>query len=122
MPSSKNRPRACRICSQLAGVLASIVPAFAAVAEPFVAGTTPDRRPEAAPRISTFKLGPDALRSATKGVEKPHPQSLRFLDNQGAWYTPFDRPGMPGPYDIRGLHAAPIPAAQGAAGSASTKK
>jgi hypothetical protein len=43
--------------------------------------------------------------SAFKGVEPPYPPSLlRVMEHQGGWYTPFTRPGMTGPYDIRHLH------------------
>jgi hypothetical protein len=37
-------------------------------------------------------------------VSQPYPASLRFLEDQGNWYTPFNRPGMLPPYDIRGWH------------------
>ena len=29
---------------------------------------------------------------------------LALLDRQGAWYTPFNLPGMPGYYDLRQWH------------------
>ena len=70
----------------------------------FVAGTTPDRRPEnapAAPPFTAVGLTPEALH----GISGEIPASLSFLNNQGAWYTPFTRPGMTGRYDIRGWHA-----------------
>jgi hypothetical protein len=72
---------------------------------PFLAGSAPDRRPDAAPRI----LNALALdrRIALHGIAEPPPASLKFLDDQGGWYTPFDQPGMPGRYDLRGWHAAP---------------
>lgn len=41
---------------------------------------------------------------ALTGVEPPYPASLRFLEDQGAWHTPFIHPGMTGPYDIRRWH------------------
>jgi len=69
-----------------------------------VAGTTPDRRPEGAPSIVTLEHDGAWFRRALTGVDRPFPWSLRFLDDQGAWYTPFNRPGMTGPYDIRGWH------------------
>lgn len=75
-------------------------------AEGFIAGTTPDRRPEGAPKIEKFEKSPQWYEAATAGISKPLPPSLKFLENQGAWYTPFIRPGMTKPYDIRGLHAA----------------
>ena len=41
------------------------------------------------------------------GYRQPVPSSLKFLRDQGNWYSPFDRPGAPGPYDIRGWYANP---------------
>jgi hypothetical protein len=38
------------------------------------------------------------------GVSKPRPASLSWFADQGGWYTPFNRPGATGPYDIRGWH------------------
>ncbi|MBL8883146.1 MAG: hypothetical protein JNL45_08835 [Hyphomicrobium sp.] len=73
----------------------------------FVAGTTPDRRPENAPRVEQFEKTPVWYAEALRGIEPPVPHSLGFLDNQGGWFTPFNRRGMTGPYDIRGLHAEP---------------
>lgn len=70
----------------------------------FVAGTKPDRRPEGAPVVSTKGLSEKERAVALKGVSQPYPPSLKWLDNQGYWYTPFSHPGMPGPYDIRNLH------------------
>ena len=77
-----------------------------AQAAEFVAGTTPDRRPEGAPRIESVKRDAAWFDAALSGVSKPMPRSLRFLEDQGAWFTPFTRPNMPAPYDIRGLYAA----------------
>lgn len=81
------------------------LPVPAAIAEEvFVAGVAPDRRPEGAPRVLA-PLRPQAWYvAAVKGVEPPYPHSLFFLDNQGDWYTPFNRPGLLDRYDIRGLH------------------
>lgn len=78
--------------------------AASAQAETVIGGATPDRRPEGAPRVADFALDKSARAKALSGVSKPYPASLGFLDNQGAWYTPFSHPGMTGPYDIRGLH------------------
>ncbi|PLX36654.1 MAG: hypothetical protein C0606_12555 [Hyphomicrobiales bacterium] len=89
----------------------SVLAAVAAVgvstasAEYPIAGVTPNARPEGAPVITTVEKTAAWYENALRGVEKPYPNSLVFLDNQGNWYTPFTRPGMPGPYDIRGLHA-----------------
>lgn len=90
-----------------AALLVVAVIGGSATAEPqeFVAGTAPDRRPESAPRITTFEKSPAWYALATAGISQPYPPSLKFLDNQGAWFTPFIHPGMGGPYDIRGLRA-----------------
>lgn len=70
----------------------------------FIAGVKPQQRPESAPVIS--KVSDDAAwkKSALHGVSKPYPDTLKFLNNQGNWFTPFAHPGMTGPYDIRGWH------------------
>lgn len=66
-----------------------------------IAGTTPDRRPEGAPVSTAATVDKTA---ALRGIAQPVPPSLRFIDDHGGWYTPFTRPGMPPPYDPRGLH------------------
>lgn len=71
----------------------------------FVAGVEPSRRPADAPAISSVQHPAGWQAAALRGVSDPKPASLKFLDDQGAWYTPFTHPGMPGRYDIRGLHA-----------------
>lgn len=73
---------------------------------PYVRGY-PSQRPVNAP-VATFERGIGWYTGALAGIAKPYPYSLMFLDNQGAWYTPFNRPGMPGYYDIRGLHPHPV--------------
>lgn len=83
-----------------------LLPGATAAADTLVAGTTPERRPEGAPRVATAVRPPNWHASATTGIEKPHPPSLRFLNDQGSWFTPFTMRGMTGPYDIRGLHAS----------------
>lgn len=76
----------------------------AALAYP-VAGLEPDQRPAGAPAITTAQE-PGA--GALHGVIAPVPENIgKFLRNQGNWYTPFTRPGMTGPYDIRGWHSSP---------------
>lgn len=67
-----------------------------------VAGVTPNQRPAGAPviREAVRPAGWDAR--FFHGVEKPYPASLSWAADQGGWYTPFNRPGSPGPYDIRG--------------------
>ena len=74
------------------------------VDRPAVGGTTPDRRPEAAPVIQETGMTEFGRTLALRGIAKPVPKNLNFLDDQGAWYTPFFYPGMTGPYDIRDLH------------------
>ena len=71
---------------------------------PYIAGVQPDQRPAGAPKIETHQKSADWLANATRGVEQPHPESLKFLADQGAWYTPFIRPGMLDRYDIRHWH------------------
>ena len=77
-----------------------------ALAEPVVpvAGLQPDRRPPGAPVIASFEPSDGWQAQALKGIAPPQ-VGLDFLKDQGAWYTPFMLPGMPGRYDIRGLHA-----------------
>lgn len=69
----------------------------------------PYQRPANAPRLTT----PPAIeaKQALQGVSEPIPASLMFLKDQGRWFNPFTHPGMPGPYDLRGWHVAPSPAA-----------
>lgn len=69
-----------------------------------IAGTTPDQRPESAPVIKEFAKSTEWYQQALQGVGEPYPASLRFLEDQGAWYTPFNHKGMTGPYDIRNWH------------------
>lgn len=69
-----------------------------------IAGIEPSQRPVGAPVIEWVRHDKSWYEHALTGVQKPYPRSLYFLDNQGDWYTPFIRPGMRGPYDIRGWH------------------
>jgi hypothetical protein len=70
----------------------------------FVAGLVPDQRPAGAPVIQEFAPSSDWRAQSLAGISKPIPASLDFIDSQGAWYTPFNQPGMPGYYDLRNLH------------------
>jgi cytochrome c2 len=72
-----------------------------------IGGATPSQRPASAPRITSVEKSPEWYQRALTGLEPPYPASFRFLEDQGRWYTPFNRPGMTGPYDIRGWHEAP---------------
>lgn len=69
-----------------------------------IAGLTPWQRPAGAPVITQFEKDADWYTQALHGITRPYPPSFRFLEHQGAWHTPFDRPGMPPPYDIRNWH------------------
>lgn len=75
-----------------------------AAADGFVAGTAPDRRPPGAPAITAYEKSDAWFAAARRGVLQPYPKSLDFLKDQGGWFNPFTRPGMTGPYDIRGWH------------------
>lgn len=70
-----------------------------------IAGVTPDQRPQGAPVVTSVERDQNWYAWALRGISQPYPNSLKFLENQGNWYTPFTRPGAPGPYDIRGLHS-----------------
>lgn len=89
-------------CAALA--IAVIPPSTVAAA---VSGVQPDRRPADAPVVTGMAKDARWYRQALTGVDEPYPASLRFLEDQGAWYTPFTRPGMTGPYDLRGWHRTP---------------
>ena len=65
---------------------------------------TPQQRPHDAPSIAAVKKDDNWYAAALSGISMPYPHSLKFLEDQGAWFTPFTRPGMTGPYDIRGWH------------------
>lgn len=69
----------------------------------FVAGLKPDARPQGAPVISRYQTDEAHRAMATKGIAEPR-NGIDFLKDQGAWYTPFNRPNLLGRYDIRGLH------------------
>jgi len=71
---------------------------------PFVAGVKPDRRPEGAPVVKEYRKDAAWYEHALTGIAPPYPYSLKFLEDQGAWYTPFIHPGMLPPYDLRGWH------------------
>lgn len=81
------------------------LPASADESEPYpVAGTNPEQRPANAPVSQEPDKSSDWYKNALHGIDAPYPASLRFLEDQGNWYTPFTHPGMTGPYDIRGWH------------------
>mgnify|MGYP001825508724 CR=1 FL=1 len=72
-----------------------------------IAGTQPSQRPVGAPVIREVQKPEGWYEQALTGITKPYPASLRFLENQGNWHTPFNHPGMYGRYDIRGWHSMP---------------
>lgn len=78
-----------------------------AQAEPYTAGLKPWERPVGAPAITEYAKDKAWYEHALTGVSQPYPESLKFLDMQGAWFDPFLHPGMTGPYDIRGWHQPP---------------
>lgn len=96
----------------IAGVMTMADAALAGVgADSYpVAGLTPYQRPAPAPRSTSNP--PLDREQALHGVSKPIPASLKFLDDQGGWFNPFTRPGMTGPYDLRGWHLTQPPAAE----------
>lgn len=74
------------------------------LAEYPIAGIEPSQRPLDAPVIEWVHHDKSWYQHALTGIQKPYPKSLYFLDNQGYWYSPFNRPGMTGRYDLRGWH------------------
>ncbi len=92
-----------RIPFVLVTLLTVVAPA-AGAATVYVAGVEPHQRPANAPTITTVAKNTQWYDRALTGVEPPYPASFRFLEDQGNWYTPFNRPGMTGPYDLRGWH------------------
>lgn len=76
----------------------------AAEGDLFVAGVHPEQRPVNAPKMQEVKKDKAWYDTALKGVIPPFPPSLRFIEDQGNWYTPFNQSGMTGGYDIRGWH------------------
>lgn len=105
------RVRQSRFGSCLGWVAAAAVMGLTSVAAPridaapYVAGVQPDQRPAGAPTITAYDKSGKWQANATHGVTAPVPPHVtKFLADQGAWYTPFTRPGMPGPYDIRQWH------------------
>ncbi len=76
-----------------------------ALAEPnVIGGITPDRRPEGLPTVGQTGLTQAGQERILHGVSRPYPPSLRWIEDQGGWFTPFANPGMTGPYDIRNWH------------------
>lgn len=70
----------------------------------FIGGLTPNQRPANAPTIREFTVGDQQTKQALTGISQPVPASLDFINDQEAWFTPFNRPGMLGYYDLREWH------------------
>ena len=90
-------------CALIAGALLSSHPVWAGNAYP-IAGTQPNARPVGAPVITEVHHDGAWYTQALTGINRPYPNSLKFLENQGNWYTPFNHPGKPDGYDIRGWY------------------
>ena len=105
-----------RACSLLALLLAVWMGTAGAVESPLaVAGLQPDRRP-VAPTVTDVVRTNEWYARAFTGIAQPYPWSLRFVNDQGNWNTPFMQPGMTGPYDLRGWHRQPaVSAGEGSA-------
>jgi hypothetical protein len=76
-------------------------------AAPAVAGLTPFERPAGAPVISSFAPSEAWKQRAVRGIDEPQ-NGLKFLNDQGAWYSPFLQPNLPGRYDIRQMHRSAV--------------
>ncbi len=72
----------------------------------FVAGVIPNQRPANAPVITQMAKDDAWYQHALTGIAPPYPASFRFLEDQGAWFNPFQHPGATGPYDIRNWYGA----------------
>lgn len=70
-----------------------------------IAGVAPSQRPEGAPVVSTVANAAQLETRLLHGITKPVPESIQhWVKDQGGWFNPFSRPGMPGRYDLRGWH------------------
>lgn len=84
------------------GLLVVATRAAAEVAFPLM-GLEPASRPPGAPVITSFEQTPAWKAQALRGIHPPR-NGVEFLKDQGAWYTPFNRPNSTGRYDIRGFY------------------
>lgn len=71
-----------------------------------VAGLKPDRRPEGAPVVQPVPVNAATKSARLAGISEPWPGNVERIAEQGPWYSPMFRPGLTGPYDLRGLHGA----------------
>ncbi len=62
------------------------------------------KRPKDAPVISEVNRDIDWYARMLHGTSRPYPHSFSFIEDQGNWYTPFNKAGMLAPYDIRNWH------------------
>jgi len=85
-------------------IISGLLCTATSIAAEIIAGVVPSERPADAPIVITFDKTAKWYAEALTGVEAPYPASLKFLEDQGAWFNPFTKPGMPGPYDIRKWH------------------
>lgn len=93
-----------RSCSRLIPITIISTCSQPLFADISVAGVKPHERPQHAPTITQVNRDADWFKRALTGISRPYPASLRFLESQGNWYTPFIHPGAEPPYDIRGWH------------------
>lgn len=85
----------------LVAAATALILAAPAMADTTVAGLAPYQRPASAPVLDKAPAQP----KAATGIVEPIPASVAaMLKDQGAWYSPFTRPGMVGYYDLRGWH------------------
>jgi len=91
-----------RVALVMGALALALAGTISAMAEFPMAGVDPSQRPQGAPTITEVVRSPDWYKRALTGVSQPYPYSLRFLEDQGNWSTPFIHPGMPGRYDLRG--------------------
>ena len=83
-----------------------ITSASSMAGDDWVAGVEPSQRPAGAPSIGTVQKAEGWEAQSSHGISKPLPGNVHeILTDQGNWYTPFDHPGMTGPYDIRRWHS-----------------
>lgn len=84
-------------------VVSLLTVSVSALAQP-IAGLKPDQRPEAAPVARTEAVDPAIKNVRLTGISTPLPGNVERIAEQGNWYSPMFKPGMPGPYDLRGWH------------------
>lgn len=98
-------PLALAVAATLAAtVLAPDAQAQATGAAPWVAGLTPDRRPEAAPTEAALTADAALRQRRLAGISRPWPGQIERVAEQGRWYSPMFLAGMTGLYDLRGWH------------------